>query len=577
MIFAHDFSAATLPDGERIEFTSAEAQLLACFMRHRDQILSRGQILDAISGPGSDRSHRSVDFMVNRLRRKLRDDPKNPRFIATRYGGGYVWLGGRVATTPPEAAAPFLVVGGFQGLEHLDREAADSVQALAEALATGLRAHLESDQGVAIEPDPEGPLQATATLVIGLTVFRDRDGVQCALTGRSRNGGGVFFTRRLSLGPVAGRQLRYRQWAEEMAPQILAQDWKSSIVQNLHDAPLLVAMKDAAVGYLEGDRGLAKMQTYLQQLRRDNSDDPAIKLLWASHIHATYIQRGTDAALTCPRRRRSDLLEIETLVLDSLDFARARPEFGVIAAKLLHFANPEHAIVALDLAENAQRHATSAKGALTALGQLHTFCGDMELGLSYLQQARAMAKAGSNFEVFVVIMLLQALIAAGDRGEIDAIRPRVYEIHPLLGLFCEPMLTDPEKPSLRARGAIMAMSKKRLTAYIIRMYHCWARLHQTPQHRANALRALVSLAQRRHGPDCIPEDIRRAIPGAVCAGDGGTLEGAWERIGGFVSEYRSAANNPATIVTQPQGCPDHCPAPLPQHIFSRPAGSVTFD
>ena len=43
-----------------------------------------------MDNPGSDRSARSVDYLVNRVRAKLSDDRRAPRFIGTRYGEGYV-------------------------------------------------------------------------------------------------------------------------------------------------------------------------------------------------------------------------------------------------------------------------------------------------------------------------------------------------------------------------------------------------------------------------------------------------------------------------------------------------------
>ena len=43
-----------------------------------------------MDGPGSDRSARSIDYLVNRVRTKLGNDRQAPRFIGTRYGEMYV-------------------------------------------------------------------------------------------------------------------------------------------------------------------------------------------------------------------------------------------------------------------------------------------------------------------------------------------------------------------------------------------------------------------------------------------------------------------------------------------------------
>ena len=40
-----------------------------------------------------DAFNRSVDITMSRLRQKLDDDPKNPEFIKTVWGAGYVFIG----------------------------------------------------------------------------------------------------------------------------------------------------------------------------------------------------------------------------------------------------------------------------------------------------------------------------------------------------------------------------------------------------------------------------------------------------------------------------------------------------
>lgn len=85
---------------EELRFTRQERALLSLFIRHSRQILRRSQILDALNYAGSDSSDRTVDFLVNRLRHKLRDDARAPRFIATQYGEGYIWI---AAPAPPDS------------------------------------------------------------------------------------------------------------------------------------------------------------------------------------------------------------------------------------------------------------------------------------------------------------------------------------------------------------------------------------------------------------------------------------------------------------------------------------------
>ena len=80
--------ALTAPDGREIGLSSSEAGLLASLLRRPNKILSREQLLGERDVDPFDRS---IDVRISRLRRKLDDDPQNPRLIKTVYGAGYLF------------------------------------------------------------------------------------------------------------------------------------------------------------------------------------------------------------------------------------------------------------------------------------------------------------------------------------------------------------------------------------------------------------------------------------------------------------------------------------------------------
>src|SRR5262245_6970230 len=82
-------------DGRSLPLTPAEFQLLGVFMRNRGRVLSRDRILDETHGIDLDAYDRSIDILVSRLRQKLGEDPKHPRFIRTVRGTGYQFIGGQ--------------------------------------------------------------------------------------------------------------------------------------------------------------------------------------------------------------------------------------------------------------------------------------------------------------------------------------------------------------------------------------------------------------------------------------------------------------------------------------------------
>ena len=80
--------ALLAPDGREVPLSAAEAGLLATLLRRPNKILSREQLLGERDVDPFDRS---IDVRISRLRRKLDDDPQNPRLIKTVYGAGYLF------------------------------------------------------------------------------------------------------------------------------------------------------------------------------------------------------------------------------------------------------------------------------------------------------------------------------------------------------------------------------------------------------------------------------------------------------------------------------------------------------
>jgi two-component system alkaline phosphatase synthesis response regulator PhoP len=76
-------------DGETIDLTTTEFQLVAALARHAGRVFTRAQLLDAIRGSDAEPFDRAIDAHVKNIRRKLERDPRSPRYILTVYGIGY--------------------------------------------------------------------------------------------------------------------------------------------------------------------------------------------------------------------------------------------------------------------------------------------------------------------------------------------------------------------------------------------------------------------------------------------------------------------------------------------------------
>lgn len=62
-------------------------------MTHPDELVTRDRLLDVVWGWDYPVGTRAVDTRIAELRRALKDDPANPRFIETVPGQGYRFIG----------------------------------------------------------------------------------------------------------------------------------------------------------------------------------------------------------------------------------------------------------------------------------------------------------------------------------------------------------------------------------------------------------------------------------------------------------------------------------------------------
>ena len=74
-------------DGREVSLSAAEAALLQTLLKRPNKILTREQL---IGERELDPFDRSIDVHISRLRRKLEDDPQDPKIIKTVYGAGYL-------------------------------------------------------------------------------------------------------------------------------------------------------------------------------------------------------------------------------------------------------------------------------------------------------------------------------------------------------------------------------------------------------------------------------------------------------------------------------------------------------
>jgi len=86
-----DGRVLTGPDGAVIDMAKSEFDVLEVFLTRANRLLTRAALCEAIGMSDDAETSRAVDIRVMRLRKKIEDDPANPKFLRTVRGEGYIF------------------------------------------------------------------------------------------------------------------------------------------------------------------------------------------------------------------------------------------------------------------------------------------------------------------------------------------------------------------------------------------------------------------------------------------------------------------------------------------------------
>jgi two-component system alkaline phosphatase synthesis response regulator PhoP len=79
--------------GQPMELTPKEFDILGLLVRCRGEVVTRDRLLDEVWGYDAYPSTRTVDAHIVKLRKKIEQDPAQPRHILSVYGIGYKFVG----------------------------------------------------------------------------------------------------------------------------------------------------------------------------------------------------------------------------------------------------------------------------------------------------------------------------------------------------------------------------------------------------------------------------------------------------------------------------------------------------
>ena len=80
-------------NGEKISLTHHEFGLLKYLLQHKDRVIDRDELLDEVWGRDITVGPRTVDTHMANLRKKIEEDPSDPKLILSVRGVGYKFIG----------------------------------------------------------------------------------------------------------------------------------------------------------------------------------------------------------------------------------------------------------------------------------------------------------------------------------------------------------------------------------------------------------------------------------------------------------------------------------------------------
>ncbi len=91
-VYQADFDARTVtgPNGV-LDMAKSEFDVLEVFLKRSNRLLTRSAISEAIGLNEDPEDSRAIDIRIMRLRKKIEEDPGNPRFLRTVRGEGYIF------------------------------------------------------------------------------------------------------------------------------------------------------------------------------------------------------------------------------------------------------------------------------------------------------------------------------------------------------------------------------------------------------------------------------------------------------------------------------------------------------
>ncbi len=509
LVFDDEMLSVRRDDGAEQRLTRQERALLLHFTNNAGKLLTRPRLVELMARDASETNERNIDFIVNRLRKSLGDNARQPRFIATQYGEGYVWIAQLAAPAPDSA---FLLIGPVYGL----REQTDRAQTVLAKLTVKLDSQIGTGRKVSCAPDWRPGMPMPHDVIYGLDAsFRaEAETLHAAFVlrhARSRHVIGAFRAR-FENSNTAG------------AIDVLAAEVKSAIWTHLavpanavaasSDAPLEVRLYDAADILSRTPAIWRENEGQLERARAARPDDPTLAIMWGLNLYARLLSQALDADEMMSAAAWSAIEdEMEALAFANLPKVQDNPLLVLAVAKLLFFIDRGHSDLAAQLADEAFANSTAFAASFALQGQIRMCRGDIAEAIAFYDDGMEMSEPGSAFYRYLLVLKCTALLAANQRPALERACAELYAIKPATRQELGVLMADPKARKLPPdiEAVLPMLTEVRARKLVAYFYNVFARRFHSRDHRRNVMHGLVSHMVRHFGRGVVPEPVSRTF------------------------------------------------------------------
>ena len=500
--FSPDFLSAKKDGDERkISFTRQERILLRHFTANNMRLLQRNDLLAVIDGENTAAGDRHIDFLVNKLRRNLGDSARNPRFIRTQYGEGYIWIAEKSDPDKDDTAC-FMCIGPVYGLERGGEEAEHCVSQLRDELQAGLGAEKSVTLSHGKErPDCEFTLEVHihryhSTLHMALILQRDGEIIAIERLDRqhhSNNTGADTIIQNiwtyLALPPAGnGRPGDTPIWIRQ------------------HDAALLLSTGQSGVSWRENARKL-------QRAKHSAPEDKRLDIMWGLNLYVRLLQSMSERDEWLSQKEWDSIEhEIEDICLARLPGLSEIPEMKLATAKLMIFINRGHTDRAELLINEALQKSASFATIASLRGQISANRGHIREACALYDEAITLSDPGSEFYIYLHVLKAAAFRAGAQHEELATLsamfRQHLPVAHQQLKMLLEPDFEiDPSEPIWNGTELTSTTAQSMLQ----HLFRIFGRHFEHRRHRKNIMDRPIQILTGLFSESVVSDEIRASI------------------------------------------------------------------